>query len=75
MNAIGASPQIRALADSNDVVAALAELAGDLGRQVLVKQQLQPEIASWAACHFASSRSLNAWMRAIQSSISSRLEP
>lgn len=60
MNAIGASPQIRAFADSNDVVAALAQLAGDLRREVLVKQQLQPEIASWAACQFASSRSLSA---------------
>ncbi len=75
MNAIGTSSQIRALGNCNDVVAALAESAGDLGRQVLVKKQLQPEIASRAARQLASSCSLSAWMRAIQSSISSRLEP
>ena len=65
MNAIGASLQVRALADGNDVVLALAELAGDLGRQVLVEQQLQPEIASRAARQLTSARSLSASMRAM----------
>ena len=72
VDAVRASSEVGALANGDDVVAAFTQLPGDLGREVLVEQQLQAEIASWAARQVLSSRSLSVCMRSIQSSISSR---
>lgn len=75
VDAVRATLEIRAFADGDNVVAAVSQLAGDLGREVLVEQQLQLENASRAARHLVSSRALCARTRPIQASISSRLEP
>lgn len=75
VDAVRPSAELRALANGDDIVTAAAELTSDLWRQMLVKQQLQPESASWAARQVVSSRSLNAWTRLVQASISSRLAP
>src|SRR5450755_1533192 len=72
VEAVRASSQVGALADCDDVVAVFTQLSGDLGREVLVEQQLQAEIASWAARQVLSSRSLSVCTRSIQSAISSR---
>jgi hypothetical protein len=72
VDAVRASSQVGALADCDDVVAVFTQLPGDLGREVLVEQQLQAEIACWAARQVLSSRSLSVCTRSIQSSISSR---
>jgi len=72
VDAISATSKVAALADCDDVVAVFTQLPGDLGREVLVEQQLQAEIASWAARQVLSSRSLSVCTRSIQSSISSR---
>jgi hypothetical protein len=72
VDAVRASSQVGALANFDDVVAVFPQLPGDLGREVLVEQQLQAEIASWAARQVLSSRSLSVCTRSIQSSISSR---
>lgn len=75
VHAVGTSAQAGVLADGDHVMSALAKLSGDLGGDVLVEQQLHPEIAARAARQLLSSRSLSAWMRAIRSSTSSRLAP
>jgi hypothetical protein len=72
VDAVRASSQVGALANYDDVVAVFMQLPGDLGREVLIEQQLQAEIASWAARQVLSSRSLSVCTRSIQSSISSR---
>ena len=75
MDSIRTSSQVVALADGDGVVSALTQLPGDLGGKMLVEEQLQAEIASWAARQVLSSRSLSACTRSIQASISSRLAP
>ena len=71
VHTVRSSPQIVALPHREDVVPTDTQLPGDLGREVLVEQQPQVEMASRAARHFASSRSLSWVSRAVQSSISS----
>lgn len=71
-DAVRASSQVAALANCDDIMAVFTQLPGDLGREVLVEQQLQAEIASWAASQVLSSRSFSVCTRSIQSSISSR---
>ena len=75
VDAVRPSPEVVALADGDHIVPAGAQLPGDLWRKMLVEQQPQEEIASWAARQLASSRSLSASLRAIQSSICARLAP
>jgi hypothetical protein len=75
VDTIRTSSQVGALADGDRVVSPFTQLPGDLGGKMLVEQQLQAEIASWAARQVLSSRSLNACARSIQASISSRFAP
>lgn len=75
VHTVGAPAELGSLRHGDDVMAAVAKSAGDLGREVLVEQKPQGWSASWAARQVASSRSLSVRLRAIQSSISSRFEP
>ena len=75
VDTIRTSSQVGALADGDGVVSSFAQLPGDRGGEMLVEEQLQAEIASWAERQVLSSRSLSACTRSIQVSISSRLAP
>ncbi len=75
VDSIRTSSQVVELADGDGVVSAMTQLPGDLGGKMLVEEQLQAEIASWAARQVLSSRSLSACTRSIQASISSRFAP
>jgi hypothetical protein len=75
MDTIRTRLHVGAITDGDGVVPLFTQLPGDLGGQMLVEQQLQAEIASWAARQVLSSRSLNACTRSIQASISSRFAP
>lgn len=71
---VRSTSQLGPFSHGDDIVALRPELAGDLREEVLVEEQVQAESSSWAARHLASSAAFSSRLRAIQSSISSRLE-